>query len=528
MPTYEITSPDGQTYEVTAPEGADEGAVMAYAQEQFAAQPESAPEDIGMMGRIGEDIEKRAQDVGEIQQWGNEGKISKPAEVLMMAGKGGAGLVGDIGGELVEGAVGLAQQADEATGGYIGTGLSRVGGAISSMPSIGGGTIGEKIPQEIEQISQQYGEFAQENPITATGLEAGANMLMLAPAAKYGEDILNASGRLVKKSTNKEMKKLTSGEARKKGALLFQAAEKEGGGVSEQFWKEYMDDVVKSVQNEPEIVKALHGGDSTVHKAIERLNELDLQGQSYSTLKEMHTALGNYAEAARDMGAATPESRIYESMKHALVDKLENAPDDLFVGGKKAFELSKEGRKYYAASFRLDEIERVIQRAEGAAQPSTVMKNGFRKIRDNKKLFGKYSQKEQGAILKAAKTGLMEDMLKGFSSNLMPMLVATGMGASGGAMVGGAGGAALGIAGASALRQGAKGTVEAMQLGKANRVQNAIRQGINQQQNQGRIKALGDLSTAAGRTTRPIAAMNAITQETQSQRAARLYGEKKP
>lgn len=45
MPTYEITSPDGQTYEVTAPEGATEQEVMAYAQSNYGApEPVTEPQ----------------------------------------------------------------------------------------------------------------------------------------------------------------------------------------------------------------------------------------------------------------------------------------------------------------------------------------------------------------------------------------------------------------------------------------------------------------------------------------------------
>lgn len=39
MPTYEVTSPDGKTWEVTAPDGASQEQVLAYAKQQWAAQP---------------------------------------------------------------------------------------------------------------------------------------------------------------------------------------------------------------------------------------------------------------------------------------------------------------------------------------------------------------------------------------------------------------------------------------------------------------------------------------------------------
>lgn len=55
------------------------------------------------------------------------------------------------------------------------------------LPSIGGGTIGETIPQEIDNLSQKYGEFQQGHPILSRALESAGNIAMIAAPVKTPE-----------------------------------------------------------------------------------------------------------------------------------------------------------------------------------------------------------------------------------------------------------------------------------------------------------------------------------------------------
>ena len=203
------------------------------------------PEEKGFLSRVGGDIESRAQDVAEIQGMHREGMISKPVEIAMMAGKGGAGVIGDIGGEVLKSTLDVASDIDEATGGYIGGGLSRIGGAIGSLPSLSGGTIGEEIPKEIGTLAEGYGEFAEEHPIISTGLEAGANLAMITPILKYGEDIIDAAGKIKHGLKKNQINKISAEDLRAKGGELFKIAEQKGGSVKPAFWDEYAQALVE-------------------------------------------------------------------------------------------------------------------------------------------------------------------------------------------------------------------------------------------------------------------------------------------
>ena len=69
----------------------------------------------------------------------------------------------------------------------------------------------------------------------------------------------------------------------------------------------------------------------------------------------------------------------------------------------------------------MKDIERIIKGAEGRPQPSTIIKNGFIRLRNDPKRFNKYSPDEQFAIKKAASTGTLEGFVKLSGSGLAPI-----------------------------------------------------------------------------------------------------------
>jgi hypothetical protein len=364
------------------------------------------------------------------------------------------------------------------TGGRVGKGISGAISAFGGLPSMGGGTIGEAIPKEIEAMSEAYSEWAEENPTLATDVEGAGNLLMVSPFFRYADDIISSTGKLSKIIPKNELKNLSSQEVRAKGTALFKLAEKTGGGVKKKFWTDYVGDMKKSLNSDPDIVKALVGGRNEIDDAFARLSKLGMEAQSFGSLKKFRSALGDLAENARSStGGATNTSRIYENMKHSLEDKIMTAPDNLFKGGRKAAEIQREARKYWSSSFKLDEIERVLTKAAGKAQPANSMKSGMQRIRDNPKLFNRYNAAEQAAIKKAAVDGTAEGVVKTFGGRLVPVIAASTMAATGGAMVGGPAGAAAGLAGVTALSGISRLAAEGMKRGQVKRVEDIIKLG---------------------------------------------------
>jgi len=485
-------------------------------------ETELAPK--GFLGRVGEDITQRAFEAGDIEARRERGEIGAVEEGFQLMGKAGAGLVGDIAGEAVQSGVEALSTVDEALGGPGAGFLSGAAGAIGDIPLPGGTSVGEVLPQKIEQLGQAYGEFAQESPRAATNVEAAANLAMIAPVFKYGEDIITSVGKIKKSLSKPEIQKLTSEQVRETASTLFNKADELGGQLKPEFMDDFIRDVNK-ITPQTEIGVALKGEDevSRIIKAITEVKDTPL------TLKGMQEAdeiLGNLAfKHTDDFGKLDADGRKLMEIQTILRDKINTAPPEMFMSGSKGFEVISEARKYWAASLRLRDVERIIQKAEGAAQPSTVIKNGFRSLRDNGRRMKGYSPQEAFAIKKAAKDGLLGGFLKLSGSGLVPIIA----GATGAAATGGPG--ALAAIPAFAAQQSARRGATALQASKGEAVKQAIRESVFPAPKRDiaqAIRATGaPLAIAA-----PIGAANLLTQQRPTngflrERAIKLLADKR-
>lgn len=479
----------------------------------------------GFIGRVGQDIEQRSFDAREIQQAYDRGDIGKGEEIFQLAGKAGVGIVGDIAGEAIQSGIGALSAADEALGGYGRAGISRMGSAIGSLPSMGGGTIGQTIPQEIGRLAEGYQQFSEEHPRASTNIEAAANLAMLAPAVKYGEDIIDAGRNLKKIAKKSELQALGSEEIRAKAGDLFKLAEERGGAVKAAFWDSYVKDLEK-IRPQTELGAVLEG-ESAVGKAVNALKSVKSKTNTLESIKEADSILGNMAEASvNNFGKYTAEGRDFLRMQMSLRDKINNAPASFFEGGKEGFEAVKEARKYWAASIRMDEVERIIAKAAGAEQPATIIKNGFRRLRDNPKKMKGYSAEEQFAIKKAAKSGAVGSFLKLSGSGLVPIMA----GAGGAAATGGPG--VVAAIPAYALQQASRAGAGALQARRGEQIRGAIRAGLGGVPDRNVMGAVGELAIPVGQAVGlagTAAAATEVTPSTQglAERAKRLFEEKK-
>lgn len=465
--------------------------------------------------------EAQAQDINKMYQ---QGITSAPEYAYQMAGKVGAGAVGDVAGAALSEAARGAKFIDELTGGYGSEALGGAASAIGAIPTYTGQTIGETVPQELSNLYNKYNEWAKSNPRSAMNIESGANFLGLGvPVMKRGENILDNTVNLTKSLTKKDINSFNSDELREIAGNLYQKADNIGGKVKPEFWDEYLRKVSRNIDRPEGAAQALEGvsGNKTLNKAIEALSSVQGDTQSFKALKKTDEILGDLANSAvNPQGKYTNEGRQFLMMQQELRNMVENAGEDLFVGGREAFDVAKEARKIWAASNRMSDVEAIIQKSIGAAQPSTVLKNGFRRLRDNKKKFKSFSPEEQFAIKKAAETGKAEAFLKLQASGLGPVIA------------GGAGFALGGPAGAAAavpsymLREGAKMTVEGMKGAQANKVLQQIGATATGQAPVYSSPYAYGLARDIGMSTAPIGAAQAAQQETLSQRAKRLLNER--
>lgn len=480
------------------------------------ARKRQAEASNGLFPRIGQDVQKREAMAQDIMSNYQAGKITKPEEIMQLAGKAGAGLIGDVSGQVLKSGLGVAQGIDQATGGYGQAALTGMANIAGSLPSMGGGTLAQTVPQEIGGLANQYQQFAERNPRAAANIEAATNLALTVPSmVRGGEGMIKSAVDMVKSPIKRsELAKLTSEDLRARGGELFKLADQQGGILKPQFMDDYINEISK-IKPQTEQGMALAGENATT-KAVAALSQFQGKDLTFQAAKEIDEILGEIAYGSMDnFGKFTADGKKVLELQNILREKIESAADNMFIGGRKAFNTAKEARKYWSASLRLRDIERIVQKAEGAEQPTTVIKNGFRALRDNGKRLKGYTPEEIDAIKKAAKTGIVGQGLKLGGSGLVPIIAGT----TGGVATAGMGGfGAAAALPAYLVQQASKTGAEALQMGRANQVANLLKsRALGQELPQTIRGAAGSLVTQAGQSTLPIGAAYLASEQQRQQ-----------
>jgi hypothetical protein len=423
---------------------------------------QSAPEQPGFTDRVGKAFQERRENVRE----------TKAAVDPLVRGPYAVGQAIGFGGDIAfEGARALTPEP------------------VREAIGKGAQAVGEFIRPVTEPVGRAYGEFKGQNPNIAAGLETGGNFLQLlgtgagtkaaapvvkrgaqatgkavAPAAKAVADTTADIGR----KANVKTVVPASEEVRKASGALFKKADEMGGILKPEVANSFYDDVLQ-IAPQTEAGKVFKG-ETRVSKLFDEIPSLKDKPLTLDAAKEIDEALGDLAYGTADAktGKITSEGQKFLTMQKKLRKTIDEATDDMVVGGKEGFEILKQARSAWSTSLRLRDVERIIENADLYDKPATALRVGFRNlIRNDKKLIG-YSDAEKRAIRQAAKTGIITDALRFAGSGLVPILAGVG----GAAATGGAGVAAA--IPAFALQQGANALAIKRQVSRAEKARRAV------------------------------------------------------
>lgn len=486
MPTYEITSPTGEVYEVTAPDGASEAEILSYAQNQFSQPPKPSfmSSVANTLGDTWEGVKNGVFGFGDEIQAGlsaavNAPEYAKAADIpypdalktvyndslsglrqeqqTAQENSPLAYLGGNIAGTLATGA-GLANAATA-----IAPRLSNaVSGYASSRPIATGATVG----------ASQGGVagFGNGESDIASRAENAANNAILGGAVGglAGGVVSGISGRLASKGS----KRLTAADVRQQASEAYKRADQVGGALKPQFTDKFIDNLqfLRPQTAEGKIV----GGENAATSVLNRFEGLRGKPITLQGANEIDKILGDEIDNFVDplTGKVTEIGKKLLDVQSTLRNQIDSATQADIVGTREGFEALKDGRKLWSKAARLNDIERILQKADSADNKATVIKNGFASLANNPKRLRGYNDTEKAAIKAAAKTGLATDILKVLGSRLGPI---------GAGVVGTAGAGPIGGLAAGALTYGtsaaARRAAEAIQAGKAANVADLIANG---------------------------------------------------
>lgn len=460
------------------------------------------------MEQIREGSPQRQQELARIRQQFQAGEITAPEYAFQKFGEA-AGNVGDI----------------------VGRGIGDVvGGAYGMLPQDVRSGIEQRAQpyiQDIAQVAQRagdvYGEVKETFPRAMENVEAAANIATLGiPAGIRSKQLAGSLTRTGKATAQKLLpnpKTLSSDDLKATSSALFRQADEKGGVLKPQITNEFVRDVSRELP-QTQIGQTVIG-ETPVARLVDRIQSIKDQPMTLQAAQEIDEALGELAYGSMNpaTGQIDKQGRKFLNIQSKFRNAIENAPEQMVVGGKEGFESLKDARKYWATSLRLRDVERAIQKGLGTEQPQTGIKNAFKTLLNSKKI-ANYSPAEVRAIEVAAQKGILTDILGNFGSRLNPTV--TGALVGFGAESPQAGAAAfLAQAGASA---GARKAATALQLRKARRVEELIRQrvgnGVSQKyaltpEISQLLKELGIVVTPAGGISAALDQLQALQTEEQ-------------
>jgi len=429
MPIVEV---NGQEIEFPDTMSGDE--IKSVLRTKFPPQATQAPIE-EPQGGLWDELLGRGGEVQNLADMRRAGEITRPEELIRATGQGAA-MVGDVvGAGIGETVSGI----NKLTGGRLGEYAGNIASSIGSLPSMGGGTIGEALPQEMQQIGKAYGDVKEQYPRTVGLAEGLGNISTMIPGVKQGEKIISGTAKAVKEFKPVELPGRQ--QIKERASQLYKEATQKGASFKDETIVK-LQEIVEGQRISDPLAKATLGEDA-IDDLASRLGGAGGEKMTLESFEQLDKRLGALGQKAFTSGDSDL-ARRYDNIQGELRNIVEK--DDFIEGTREGIDSYRQATKLWAEQSKLRDIDDIIENAqyyvggEGAG-----LKAGFSRLAKSKKMT-RYSPKVAKAIQKAAKSGQLEGLLRTLGSRLMVI---------GGAVSGGGAGALAGYAASQAARGGA-------------------------------------------------------------------------
>ena len=365
---------------------------------------------------------------------------------------GGAGLdiLGQAGGEVLKGSFRALPDSVQKD-------ISEEGVALLETPA---GKLGLKA---LEAGGQEWEKLKQEQPRVARNIEAiatgvavftpvGTKSLFGTAKEAGGEFVglvkkgvtdtkqkLTATGGVDEISPAQQMKQFSSG--------LYDEVDKLKANTTPAATNELLESF-KTLQPRSEKAKIL-AGDTEVDTLIERFNQFEGQTVTLKEADELDKILGAAVTKHYTIKGLDSDGKAILEMQEKFRNHITNPKREHIEGDDNAFALRQEAVTAWSKSKLLDDIETIETNAALTDNPATARKSGYRTLIRNKKRFNKYTKQEKNIIMRGAKGGKIDNLLRTtIGSRLLSTIV-------------GSGGGAAGVAASTALSAAARGVADA-------------------------------------------------------------------
>lgn len=353
-------------------------------------------------GGIEESVEKRVQNLGDIQQQYTSGEID-PALTFYKVGREGFGTMADIGAEALKSAGrGISAITPDVVKEPVVSGMKKVGEYISNSP----------VGEAAQYAGEKYGEFKKANPYASQYAEAMGGTLADLPMAIGTKTAATKGLGAAERKLNVKTVYPNAQEIADKSTQLYA----EGRELGADFSPKVLDDLYRAGYEEmpkskisSQIIKS-----DAADELTQKVGEFLGQKPTLDDFTELDTYLGDKAASAYVSDRAL--SRKYSKMQNALRDAVEN-PENI-EGSAEGIKAHREATRLWGIKKKVDEIDRAIRIGMDYDVPATGIRKQFQRIKNNDKLFKSYSKSEKKAIELAARTGEVEGIVRALGSRL--------------------------------------------------------------------------------------------------------------
>lgn len=266
----------------------------------------------------------------------------------------------------------------------------------------------------------------------------------------------------------------TSAEAKLIASGYYKQANDIGGKLTPGFTNRFISQA-QSIAPQTEEGK-LFAGETPISKIVGNASQLADKPISLAGAQEIDEHLGQLIDSEYTIKGLTKTGKQLLDLQSTLRNMIQDAGPEDTVGGSEGFDAIANGRKAWSQAAKMQDIERIMTRAEQSDNPATAIKSGVRTLLSNKAGSRGYTPDEIAALKDAGRRGALGSVLHVFGSRLIP--IGAGLvGESVGGPIAAAGGAAVGQAGSSMMRAGAT----ALQTNRLQNLLNLLGQNVPRQ-----------------------------------------------
>lgn len=340
-------------------------------------------------------------------------------------------------------------------------GMHQVGSGIAAAAGFGKGDRFGQRYQDLEASQNAMRTAGQEEYPAATKLGQISSMLPAAGSLVEGAGKLSTGAiKNLGNAATKDMRP-TADQIRDISGRLYDKAKNIGAIFTPEASEQAATSVENAVKQSGKLNDRLHGDTMSVLDDFK--NDAANKNLDLEDLQQYRQLFGDVVNKnLYPNGKMMPDAMKASQAQDAIDQFLNKADSNHIVNGStEGIQALNDARSLWSQSARMDDVQRIMERAELSQNPATAMREGFKNLATNGRRIRGFTDDEQALIKQAAQSSLPMEYLRAAGSRLLGI---AGMGS----------GNLTEMVAAPAVNAAARGLASRMQASRGNDILDAL------------------------------------------------------